>query len=156
MKKKKRSQSNNIAILQWFVTVLSGKKGFLKLVCNFAMICDTLWAGQKRVICPALHKGPFHCRRIRPTIFDPWREVQPSGERWEERGASWNIRGGEMQLREKTSLWSFQSVEANPALTGVQVRKLPLSTSTSCHSPPSLRTPEPELHFSRNLETVPK
>ena len=42
-----------------------------------------------------------------------------------------------MQLREKTSLWSFQSVEADPALTGVQVRKLLLSTSTSCHSPPS-------------------
>ena len=55
------------------------KKVFLKLVCNFAMICDTPWVGQKRVICPALHKGPFHSRRIRPTIFDPWREVQPSG-----------------------------------------------------------------------------
>ena len=68
------------------MTVLSGKKGFLKLVCNFAMICDTLWVGQKRVICPALHKGPFHCRRIRPTIFDPWREVQPLGERGEEGG----------------------------------------------------------------------
>ena len=43
------------------------------------MICDTPWVGQKQVICPALHKGPFHSRRIRPTIFDPWREVQPSG-----------------------------------------------------------------------------
>ena len=53
------------------------KKVFLKLVCNFAMICDTPWVGQKRVICPALHKGPFHSRRIRPTIFDPWTSSLP-------------------------------------------------------------------------------
>ena len=50
---------------------LVDKKIFLKLVCNFAMICDTLGVGQKRVICRALHKAPFQWSRIRPTtIFD--------------------------------------------------------------------------------------
>ena len=78
------------------------KKVFLKLVCNFAMICDSSLGRTKTSNLSCFAQRSFSLlRRIRPTIFDPWREFQPSGGEGGGVGRS-NIR--EMQLREKTSL----------------------------------------------------
>ena len=87
---------------------LVDKKIFLKLVCNFAMICDTLGVGQKRVICRALHKAPFHWSRIRPTtIFDP--RTWPALQQASFLAVRILVRGGDAEIGQgNIFLWSFQ------------------------------------------------
>ena len=87
---------------------LVNKKIFLKLVCNFAMICDTLGVGQKRVICRALHKAPFQWSRIRPTtIFDP--RTWPALQQASFLAVKILERGGDAEVgQENIFLWSFQ------------------------------------------------